>query len=286
QGGGEIRGQAADRDDLAAAVEALGGQAWQAGQRLGDGDVRQLADVLGGDDLDDRGVAALLGDRALDRAADAGDDHLLDLGRLFRRDILGGRGPDEGEGGDGADGGAPEKTGAAGDECSHQILPGSRRISVEASGVIAKLCKLMERMQASCVWRGCLVAIMRCLAPASLHRTTALILVTAAFWPMSARELTSIRSAAKTCKSIRRPMQAADSSEGRRMTGRRWRPKQAGVIALCAALAATAVPAVAQEAFRERPPEDEVIYFLLPARFANGGPANDRGGLEGDRLVT
>src|SRR5690606_36345447 len=96
----------------------------------------------------------------------------------------------------------------------------------------------------------------------------------------------SIRSAAKTCKSIRRPMQAADSSEGRRMTGRRWRPKQAGVIALCAALAATAVPAVAQEAFRERPPEDEVIYFLLPDRFANGDPANDRGGLEGDRLVT
>ncbi len=70
------------------------------------------------------------------------------------------------------------------------------------------------------------------------------------------------------------------------MTGRRWRPKQAGVIALCAALAATAVPAVAQEAFRERPSEDEVIYFLLPDRFANGDPANDRGGLEGDRLVT
>lgn len=39
-------------------------------------------------------------------------------------------------------------------------------------------------------------------------------------------------------------------------------------------------------AFRDRPPEDEVVYFLLPDRFANGDPANDRGGLSGDRLAT
>lgn len=39
-------------------------------------------------------------------------------------------------------------------------------------------------------------------------------------------------------------------------------------------------------ALRERPPEDEVIYFLLPDRFANGNPSNDRGGMTGGRLVT
>jgi glycosidase len=38
--------------------------------------------------------------------------------------------------------------------------------------------------------------------------------------------------------------------------------------------------------FRARQPEDEVIYFLLPDRFENGDPANDRGGLKGDRLTT
>jgi glycosidase len=37
---------------------------------------------------------------------------------------------------------------------------------------------------------------------------------------------------------------------------------------------------------RERLPEDEVLYFLLPDRFENGDPANDRGGLAGDRLQT
>src|SRR5581483_11604716 len=38
--------------------------------------------------------------------------------------------------------------------------------------------------------------------------------------------------------------------------------------------------------FRDRLPEDEVIYFLLPDRFENGDSGNDRGGLAGDRLVT
>ncbi|MFZ5610337.1 MAG: alpha-amylase family glycosyl hydrolase [Pseudomonadota bacterium] len=36
--------------------------------------------------------------------------------------------------------------------------------------------------------------------------------------------------------------------------------------------------------FNVRPISDDVIYFLLPDRFANGDPANDRGGLDGDRL--
>jgi len=38
--------------------------------------------------------------------------------------------------------------------------------------------------------------------------------------------------------------------------------------------------------FRERPPQDEIIYFLLPDRFENGDPSNDRGGLSGGRLTT
>ncbi len=38
--------------------------------------------------------------------------------------------------------------------------------------------------------------------------------------------------------------------------------------------------------YRLRPPEAEVIYFLLPDRFENGDPANDHGGRVGDRLVT
>ena len=38
--------------------------------------------------------------------------------------------------------------------------------------------------------------------------------------------------------------------------------------------------------YRARLPQDEVIYFLLPDRFDNADPANDRGGLKGDRSVT
>ena len=37
--------------------------------------------------------------------------------------------------------------------------------------------------------------------------------------------------------------------------------------------------------FRARQPEDEVIYFVMPDRFENGDPSNDRGGLSGDRLT-
>ena len=38
--------------------------------------------------------------------------------------------------------------------------------------------------------------------------------------------------------------------------------------------------------YRARLPQDEVIYFVLPDRFENGDPSNDRGGLSGDRLTT
>lgn len=55
-------------------------------------------------------------------------------------------------------------------------------------------------------------------------------------------------------------------------------------------LAAIAMPvgtaAQTKADFRARTPEQEVIYFVLPDRFDNGDPANDRGGLTGDRLVT
>src|SRR3954452_9019154 len=54
------------------------------------------------------------------------------------------------------------------------------------------------------------------------------------------------------------------------------------MIAAALALAAAAVP----HDYRARLPEDEVIYFLLPDRFENGDPANDRGGLSGDRFRT
>ncbi len=45
------------------------------------------------------------------------------------------------------------------------------------------------------------------------------------------------------------------------------------------------VPAASAD-YRDRLPEDELIYFLLPDRFENGDTANDRGGLSGDRLAT
>ncbi|MGB3929949.1 MAG: alpha-amylase family glycosyl hydrolase [Sphingobium sp.] len=37
---------------------------------------------------------------------------------------------------------------------------------------------------------------------------------------------------------------------------------------------------------RARTPDQEIVYFVLPDRFANGDPKNDRGGLTGDRLAT
>ena len=39
-------------------------------------------------------------------------------------------------------------------------------------------------------------------------------------------------------------------------------------------------------AVRARLPQDEVIYFVLPDRFENGDPSNDRGGLSGGPLQT
>lgn len=54
---------------------------------------------------------------------------------------------------------------------------------------------------------------------------------------------------------------------------------------LLLAAALLPLPAAAQD-FRQRLPEDEILYFVLPDRFENGDTANDRGGLAGDRLAT
>jgi glycosidase len=54
---------------------------------------------------------------------------------------------------------------------------------------------------------------------------------------------------------------------------------------LCWALS-TPVSAAPAADFRKRQPQDEIIYFLLPDRFENGDASNDRGSLEGGRLVT
>lgn len=55
--------------------------------------------------------------------------------------------------------------------------------------------------------------------------------------------------------------------------------------ALGLGLAAISI-AHAQPRSLDRPPQDEVVYFLLADRFDNADPSNDRGGLKGDRLKT
>lgn len=74
------------------------------------------------------------------------------------------------------------------------------------------------------------------------------------------------------------------------------RSQEAGVflktIAGVAILFAFALTSEAQDysgglrALRTRLPEDEIIYLLLPDRFDNANPDNDRGGLTGDRSKT
>ena len=39
-------------------------------------------------------------------------------------------------------------------------------------------------------------------------------------------------------------------------------------------------------ALRQRPAEDDIIYLIMPDRFANGDSSNDRGGRSGDRMET
>lgn len=64
----------------------------------------------------------------------------------------------------------------------------------------------------------------------------------------------------------------------------------AAALATLTASTLPASPAIAQDPLpdpapvTDRLPEDEIIYFLLPDRFANGDPSNDTGGIEGGRL--
>ena len=53
-----------------------------------------------------------------------------------------------------------------------------------------------------------------------------------------------------------------------------------------AALSAASARADTLSELRARTPEQEIVYFVLPDRFANGDPRNDRGGLKGGRLQT
>lgn len=59
-----------------------------------------------------------------------------------------------------------------------------------------------------------------------------------------------------------------------------------GAMALALAVTSVRAPAAAPADYRARLPQDEVVYFVLPDRFANGDPNNDRGGIKGDRLKT
>ena len=53
------------------------------------------------------------------------------------------------------------------------------------------------------------------------------------------------------------------------------------VAAIALLAAAQAVPAAD---FRTRPPQDEIVYFVLPDRFENADAKNDNGGIKGGRL--
>jgi neopullulanase len=55
-------------------------------------------------------------------------------------------------------------------------------------------------------------------------------------------------------------------------------------LVLALALSASIAAPLAAQSYRDRLPEDEVIYFVLPDRFANGDAKNDTGGIKGDRL--
>ncbi|MGE3106033.1 MAG: alpha-amylase family glycosyl hydrolase [Lysobacterales bacterium] len=64
-----------------------------------------------------------------------------------------------------------------------------------------------------------------------------------------------------------------------RMSSRPW----IALFGLAACLAASADPSAPNP---DRPIEDELIYFVLPDRFANGDPGNDRGGYPADRELS
>ena len=74
---GEVRAEAADRDDVGAASITLRGKAGEAGDRFADAVVRQFADVFGRNRFDHRLGRLLLRGRAAQRCAEAGDDDIF-----------------------------------------------------------------------------------------------------------------------------------------------------------------------------------------------------------------
>ena len=71
---------------------------------------------------------------------------------------------------------------------------------------------------------------------------------------------------------------------GIRASAAGWNAAWAAALFTC--LAPGPATADTLQEMRDRLPEDEIVYFLLPDRFENGDPSNDRGGIDGDRLKT
>ena len=80
QRGAEVRAEAADREALVTAFEALRGDAGQAGERVRDRDVGQLADVFSRKRFDDGRRSALDRGRGIERGAVTGDNDRAFIG--------------------------------------------------------------------------------------------------------------------------------------------------------------------------------------------------------------
>jgi len=86
QRGGEVRTETVDGQHLRATADGLHRQAGQATERVGDAHAGQLADLFGGDGLDDAVGVALERGGILDAAGEAVD---LDRLQLFRLGLFG-----------------------------------------------------------------------------------------------------------------------------------------------------------------------------------------------------
>ncbi|WP_128893268.1 alpha-amylase family glycosyl hydrolase [Erythrobacter sp. HKB08] len=63
-------------------------------------------------------------------------------------------------------------------------------------------------------------------------------------------------------------------------------PFAASLVALALSQPALAHPQEEAPSFRDRAPEEEIVYFVLPDRFENGDTSNDLGGYEDEPLVS
>ena len=100
--------------------------------------------------------------------------------------------------------------------------------------------------------------------------------------------LTAGGAAAKSCKQTRKNNKRALTGMEDRMLSASQRAATAMAVVLAAAASSTLAqpPADVLSELRQRPPQDEVIYFALPDRFANGDPSNDHGGYAPEKLVS